>query len=230
MVAKSPAPTVDAVLFDLFGTIVPPYLREPHHDALETISSVLGQPFDEVRDRWGKTRDARTTGGYATIADNLRDIAPTASSAALEEAHRIYHRFTVRSLVPKAGALDVLDWLDEHGVRKGLVTNCAPDVPELWSATRWSYRFGVAVFSCEFGARKPDPSIYLAALDQLGVTAGRAVFVGDGSDDELQGAAAVGMRTVLVRNDPDRTDPDLVPIVVGAVDDLSELRAVLAGL
>ena len=225
-----PAATVDAVLFDLFGTIVPPYLREPHHETLDAIASVLGRSFDDVRDGWRRTRDARTTGHYASIPDNLRAIAPGASPEALAEAHRLYHRFTVRSLVPKEGALEILDWLDGHDVRTGLVTNCAPDVPELWSATRWSYRFGAAVFSCEFGARKPDPSIYRAALDDLAVDPARTVFVGDGSDEELQGAAAVGMRTVLVRNDPARSDPDLAPVAVAVVDELGELRQVLEDL
>lgn len=53
------------------------------------------------------------------------------------------------------------------------------------------------VTSREIGARKPDPTIYHAALRQLGVTAREAVFVGH-KTSELEGARAVGMTTIAL--------------------------------
>ena len=43
---------------------------------------------------------------------------------------------------------------------------------------------------------KPDPEIYLLSLSRLGVTPSDALFVGDGGSRELEGAKAVGMKTV----------------------------------
>ena len=67
---------LDAVLFDLFGTIVEPYRRREHHDALRQIAGLLGTTFEELWRGWNETWDARATGAYPTIAENLRAIVP----------------------------------------------------------------------------------------------------------------------------------------------------------
>jgi beta-phosphoglucomutase-like phosphatase (HAD superfamily) len=56
-----------------------------------------------------------------------------------------------------------------------------------------------AIFSSETGLRKPDPAIYLAATEALGVEPGRCLYCGDGAYGELTGATAVGMTAVLIR-------------------------------
>jgi putative hydrolase of the HAD superfamily len=43
---------------------------------------------------------------------------------------------------------------------------------------------------------KPEPAIYLKACEALGVKAEECLYVGDGADNELRGASALGMRTV----------------------------------
>ena len=52
------------------------------------------------------------------------------------------------------------------------------------------------VFSEEVGFRKPQPEIFLHALEELGVEPENAMFVGDRLDTDVQGAAQVGMATV----------------------------------
>ena len=51
------------------------------------------------------------------------------------------------------------------------------------------------ISSNELGVQKPAPEIYAAALHQLGVSAGQAIFIGHDAD-ELQGAHAAGMKTI----------------------------------
>jgi putative hydrolase of the HAD superfamily len=220
---------LDAVLFDLFGTLVPPYRAGEHHDALEHIADLLGTDRHELRRGWHDTWDRRATGRYTSITDNLRALVPSASAGALVRATSRYLELTALTLRPKPGAFEVLDRLAAEGVPTALVTNCAPDVPEVWGETAWAARFDVAVFSCRIGVKKPAPEIYRAALDQLGVGATGALFVGDGSDRELQGAAAVGLTPVLVRNEAPVADGEAAE-VAAAVDDLEALPAVLSGL
>ncbi len=58
------------------------------------------------------------------------------------------------------------------------------------------------ISSKELGIRKPDPRIYRAALQQLGLSADQVIFVGHKAS-ELDGAKAVGIATVAFNNDPD---------------------------
>ena len=64
------------------------------------------------------------------------------------------------------------------------------------------------------GVLKPDPLIYRAALDALGLIPGEAAYVGDGGDGELRGARRLGLRTVLIERglphtESARADPDV---------------------
>jgi putative hydrolase of the HAD superfamily len=60
------------------------------------------------------------------------------------------------------------------------------------------------ISSKEIGLEKPDPGMYQAALDQLGITANQAVFVGH-RKTELDGAKALGIKTIAFNHDPDAT-------------------------
>jgi putative hydrolase of the HAD superfamily len=80
------------------------------------------------------------------------------------------------------------------------------------------------VYTSELEHVKPHPVPFRVLLQRVGVEPERAVFVGDRLHDDVNGAAAVGMRTVWVRNDAvPRVDaqPDAV------IDELSELVDVI---
>ena len=81
------------------------------------------------------------------------------------------------------------------------LTVCSEDVPEIWDETPFRGLFDSTVFSCAVGLRKPDPRIYRLACEELEVEPAEALFVGDGANDELAGAEAVGMRAVLVHRE-----------------------------
>jgi putative hydrolase of the HAD superfamily len=74
-----------------------------------------------------------------------------------------------------------LNWFDEHGFGR------------VWD---------VVISSKEMGVRKPAPSMYEEALSQTGVKPSEAVFVGH-KTHELDGARAVGMKTVAFNYDAD---------------------------
>ncbi len=52
------------------------------------------------------------------------------------------------------------------------------------------------VTSEEVGVQKPDPSIFHAALDRVGASAGQAVMLGDAWRADVEGARAAGVRPV----------------------------------
>jgi putative hydrolase of the HAD superfamily len=74
------------------------------------------------------------------------------------------------------------------------------------------------VISAELGVAKPDPAIFAAALERLGVAAGDALHVGDSVEHDVAGARAAGIDAVLVARDGAE-----VPDGVRAVASLDEL-------
>ncbi len=98
------------------------------------------------------------------------------------------------------GVPETLCSLKSEGYLLGIVTDTALPVHV---KLNWFERGGFGnvwdsvVSSRELGIRKPNPKIYQVALQQLGVTAGQAVFVGHKSS-ELNGAKAIGIRTIAI--------------------------------
>jgi len=58
---------------------------------------------------------------------------------------------------------------------------------------------GCAVWSADFGRRKPDPAMIFHVLDALGVPPERAIFVGDKLRTDVAAARRAGVRSVYIR-------------------------------
>jgi putative hydrolase of the HAD superfamily len=101
------------------------------------------------------------------------------------------------------GVRDTLLALKKDGYMLGIVTDTANP---LHVKLKWFENGGFVhvwdtiISSHELGIQKPTPGIYLAALQQLGLPACQAVFVGH-DVDELDGAHSVGMKTVAFNYD-----------------------------
>jgi HAD superfamily hydrolase (TIGR01509 family) len=114
----------------------------------------------------------------------------------------IDHRAFTESITLPDGTLDVLQTLADRGLRMGLVSNITllPDLLRVDLEALGLARFLSAMaFSSEVGWRKPDHRIFQWVLDRLDASPAEAVFVGDRLRDDIAGARAVGMRTVLTR-------------------------------
>jgi putative hydrolase of the HAD superfamily len=117
---------------------------------------------------------------------------------AMDEVCEIRLDFVRHCLVPRPGAVETLAQLRDDGYRLGLITVCSQDVETLWPDSAFAGLFDAEVFSSQVGISKPDPRIYLHCCEELGVEPAAAVFVGDGANDELEGARRVGMRAILI--------------------------------
>jgi putative hydrolase of the HAD superfamily len=54
------------------------------------------------------------------------------------------------------------------------------------------------VLSSDVGVKKPDPKIFLLALDRVGVGSATAVFIGNDWTADIIGAHEVGLRAIYV--------------------------------
>lgn len=111
-----------------------------------------------------------------------------------------------------------------------LLTNGSPDLQQekLDGVPELAPYFDHIVISGNFGKGKPDPSIFIHALDLLEIAPEQAVMVGDKLTTDIKGGNAAGLTTVWI-NRSDRTkDPDIVPDF--EVRSLTELHSILNSL
>jgi len=93
----------------------------------------------------------------------------------------------------------MLEALRKRGLKLGLVSNAADPPEDLrreLGDSGIAERIDYAVFSSEVGRRKPDAEIFERALEALGVPPEAALFVGDRLEEDVRGAAELGMTTV----------------------------------
>jgi putative hydrolase of the HAD superfamily len=183
-----------AVIFDLWETLID-WDREEATRMLDEVDAMVGNGFAERWDRTNRRYVApiRTALAEADVpAELIEDICTLRLG---------YHR---RALVPRPGAVDTLLRLRELGYLLGLITVCSEDIEVLWPETEFAGLFDAEIFSSRVGLSKPDPRIYLACCEALGVEPHEAVFVGDGANDELEGARRVGMDAILIHRPGER--------------------------
>ncbi len=122
---------------------------------------------------------------------------PAASRACAVDMVREWERHENFSLYEDA--LPVLEELRRRGIKIGLVTNGQRDLDEF--VAHHSLEVDAMVGSKAHGRTKPHPSIFVAALADLGATPAGSVMVGDSYEDDIQGARALGMRAILLDRD-----------------------------
>lgn len=91
----------------------------------------------------------------------------------------------------------------EEGLRLFVVSNWDISLHDVLRATGLRELLDGVVCSAEVGASKPDPAIFLAALELAGVSPGEVVHVGDSPEEDVAGALAAGIRPLLLRRDSD---------------------------
>ena len=198
------------------------------------MANVLGVQPAKFQEAWRQFRSQRDTGQLTTVEAEIEAamgwLGVGAKPRSIEAAKAIRYRSIRESLEPRPGAIRLLKALRTKGYTLGLLSNCSPEVPELWSETPFDALFDAAVFSASEGLVKPDKAIFTRAFNKLGVAPERCLYVGDGESDELDGAAGIGMTPwllLLSHEDPPRNERHAVSVERWRHHHLRSLGAVL---
>jgi putative hydrolase of the HAD superfamily len=220
---------VRAVLLDALGTLVE--LQPP----VPRLRRMLRESGFEV------TEEQAAAGFMAEIAyyldhhlegsdherlERLRDRCAEEMRKALAIPaldHATSRRAMLGSLefTPYPDVLPALEELRDRGVARVIASNWDCSLPD------WLRPAGIlelvdgVVTSAEVGAAKPNPRVFERALAIAGVEAAEALHAGDKVDNDVEGAAAAGVRGVLVQREGSP------PPGVEAVRSLRELSALL---
>jgi putative hydrolase of the HAD superfamily len=239
----SVAMTLEAVVFDWGGTLTAGATLVTFE--LEDMWRASARRLDPAREDeltaalfaaerrfWDQTMTTLVSGTLAELlAVASKDIGLDVTDALLEEAATHHLDAWTPHIQHDPDAVAVLTELRSRGLRTALLSN-----------THWPRAFhehflerdGLAVlldarlYSSELRHMKPHPSVFIEALDAIGVTdPANAVFVGDRPYDDISGAKGVGMRTVW-RANPHVPAYDVEPDAV--IDGLFDLLAAIDGL
>ena len=201
----------EAVIFDLFGTLIHKFPLREHRRILSKMASVVSAPPHDFIRLWFDTFDERGLGIFTSIEANVeyicQKIRVKPENAQIELAAHINLEYTARTIKPLPDATEVLSYLKSHGYRIGLISNCSSSIPQMVKNMPFAPLIDVSVYSSLVGIQKPDPRIYQLAVEQLAVEPASCLYVGDGDSQELTGAAEVGMHPLLLCfPDEDSTD------------------------
>jgi putative hydrolase of the HAD superfamily len=196
---------IEAVLFDFNGVLTTSPFT--HMAALGTDNGIDGQvvldlmlgPYDDDTDHaWH-----RAERGEITVSEYGADLFERASAADIDidftQLANLMSRLEVHDIV-----VERVRELRAAGYRTGLITNNIKEAAAQWRVlVPVKELFEVIVDSSEVGMRKPNPAIYLHALDLLGgIGPDHAVFLDDAAGN-VEGARRAGLHAILV----DAADP-----------------------
>ncbi len=160
------------------------------------------------------------------MEEALREIGVVAPPPLVGEVCELAFGRLNDAVIADDSSLEVLRDLRERGLRLGCVTNTvlsAAQIREALAEHGLLEHLDSVIVSEEVGYRKPHASLFRRALADLGVEPAEAVFVGDRVGEDIVGAQAVGMRTILThqyrQEDPEGEAPEAV---------ISHLREVVA--
>jgi putative hydrolase of the HAD superfamily len=208
---------VDAILFDLFDTLVlieggdsyyMPSLRNLYDSLYKNGVQI---PFEDFLSTYFKVRDRL----YEDSAENLEEphfnlrisralqefgykLDP--SNPIVTDATRAFSAEFIKYVKPDKDALYVLKKL--HGKYKlGLVSNLSisESASEILEAFGLSKYFDVILVSGAINKRKPSREIFEIALKALGVKPEGTLFVGDTPSLDVEGPKNVGLKAVLIK-------------------------------
>ena len=228
MTARAP-PEIRAVLLDALGTLVE--LRPPA-PRLRRLLGVEGFELSEERAAAGFGAEIayylahHLDGGTPDGLEDLRDRCAEVLRKALGLPgldHAAARRAMLASLEFAAypDAAPALRALRERGLGLVIASNWDRSLPAWLEPTGLLGLVDGVVTSAEVGAAKPHPAVFAAALASAGVGPDEALHVGDSVENDLEGAAAAGVRAVLVAREGEP------PAGVGAVRSLGDVPSLV---
>jgi putative hydrolase of the HAD superfamily len=194
---------IQAVLFDLFGTLVDNPTQAQVRIMHVAVAEVLAIDPDLYSQGWKETFHQRARGEYGSVAGAITAAAAWSGSmfdeAVLPRAVAVRHQQTEGWLVPRSDAVETIEHIRKRGLRTGLLSNCTDEVPIIWPSLAFAPIIDEPLFSSAEKLRKPEPEFYLRALTRLNVEPSDCLYVADGDNGELAAAKKLGMRVVMIR-------------------------------
>jgi putative hydrolase of the HAD superfamily len=200
-----------AVFLDALGTLVelePPWVslrgRIPAEVSDERLVAAVRAEMDYYREHAHEGRDP------ASLAD-LRERCARVLSRELEVEVSADDLVESVRFDAYPDAVPALDGLRGRELSLIAVSNWDCSLGAVLERCGLAAHLDGAVSSAEAGAPKPDPAIFVSALELAGCEPAEALHVGDTREEDVAGAQAAGIRALLL--DREGNDGDISSLV-----------------
>lgn len=182
-----------AVVFD-YGMVL---TGQPDQEAHAAMVRLTGLSADQFETLYWADRHAYDEGKLTGITfwqNFVRDAKLALSQADIEELSRLDARmWTTQNPAMLAWQLE----LKQRGILTAILSNMGDSVlANMQREFDWLPRFDVLVWSFQLRMAKPDPAIYLHALQKLGTRPDETLFIDD-RQVNIDAARALGMTAIL---------------------------------
>ncbi|NQV06643.1 HAD family hydrolase [bacterium] len=218
-----PALIVEAVVFDLFHTLVDPEQFRPRSfSRIGTAGECFGVDPTEMERVWAEEVADLVLRSSVRTVDMLAEAAVrmggSVTDSAVTEADEALGRYQDMALMrPLPGVVEILRQVRSTGIKVGLLSNAHERDIRVWDASPLAECFDAVVMSCDAGVAKPEPGSYAAIIDRLGVIAESAIYCGDGNGGELSGARDFGFGLVVAITGPALESGFRTPEEIGSI-------------
>ena len=215
---------IQAVLFDLDGTLL-------NRD--ESVKQFINRQYGRLKDMLGPIQKDKYVSRFIELDNRgyvwkdkvyqqlVREFS--IENITWEELLQDYLNEFKNSCVPFPNLIGMLEQLKNNKLPLGMITNGMGQfqMDNIKALEIESY-FDVILVSEWEGIKKPNPEIFLRALEKLNVSAQESIFIGDHPENDVKAAQNVGMKGVWKQDHQwEHVEADAV------VNDLSELPIII---
>lgn len=209
---------IRGVLLDVHGTLIDQGLARDWlaaagaDEADPELEAFLDRIWENARELDPHSLRDLSPADHYRIFHELLEAGPGASR---ELGDRLY-RTMLDQWRAYADAIPLLTGLRAAGVRTALLSNVGVDIRGMLDREGLRSLADAVVLSFEIGLVKPDPRIFQAGADALGLAPQEVLMVGDSGKDDV-GGVGIGIRTLII------------PRTRGSIHGLDQVMALVLG-
>jgi epoxide hydrolase-like predicted phosphatase len=198
---------IEAVIFDAGGV-----LHESNTAVTDNLVQELGLEQETLKSIWANQIPLLGSGKIDEV-EFWQQVSGEHGIRQVEIAENLLGRAFTEALRTHVPVIELIKELGTSGVKLAVLSNTIePHAKALRDAGLYD-GFDYLFLSHEVGMRKPDPSIYQYALEELGTKPEATIFVDD-DPENVEAAEALGIKGVIF-TDTDRVVAELRSLVLG---------------
>ena len=210
---------IEAVIFDMDGVIVDN--MKVHVLAFAEMCRRYGKPFDIEK---FKPMAGRGNDEIMPVFLDADIIEKRGIPALAAEKEAIYREIYAPDIAPVEGLVEFLEQMRSHGIKCAVGSSgCKENVDFVLDKCRVREYFDVVV-NCDMVTRcKPDPEIYLKAVELLGSNASSCIVFEDALAG-MEAARRAGIETVAIATTLPRAEIESHSDAAMIIDDFTEIN------